>query len=110
MAGVQRGGREKLNSTAKRDRWNLEGNTCKGAIVYFVFLRPVDDRKNADWSELIRSTFKPLFCFVRYMSFNYLCNLNAHGGSKEVTAFSNFFKKHCYSLEEKTALKYELDL
>ena len=44
------------------------------------------------------------------MSFNYLCHLNAHGGSKEVIAFSNFFKKHCHSLEEKTALKYELDL
>ena len=102
VAGVQRGRRGKLNSTAKRDRWNLEGNTCKDAIVFFVFLRPVDERKNADWSELIRSTYKPLFCFVRYMSFNYSCHLSAHVGSKEVIAFSKFFKKH--------ALKYELDL
>ena len=66
VAGVQRGERGKLNSTAKRDRWNLEGNICKDVIVFFVFLRPVDERKNADWSELIRSTYKPLFCFVRY--------------------------------------------
>ena len=37
VAGVQRGGRGKLNASAKRDRWALVGNACHDAIVFFVF-------------------------------------------------------------------------
>ena len=43
MVGVQRGGRGKLNSSVKceesvkHDRWDLGGNVCKDAIVFFVF-------------------------------------------------------------------------
>ena len=42
-------------------------------FCFFVFLRPPDERKNPDWSELIiRSKLNLLFCFVRYMSLEYL--------------------------------------
>ena len=51
-----------------------------------------------------------MFCFVRYMSFKYLCHLNLHGWSQEVIAFNNFFEKKYHLLEEKTALKYKLDV
>ena len=54
VAGVQRGGRGKLNASAKYDRWDLVGNACKDAIVFFV--ENANERKNPDWSELIRST------------------------------------------------------
>ena len=37
VADVQRGGRGKLNASAKRDRWALVGNACHGAVVFFVF-------------------------------------------------------------------------
>ena len=43
VAGVQRGGRGKLNASAKRDesakrdRWALVGNACHDAIVFFIF-------------------------------------------------------------------------
>jgi len=31
----------------------LQGGTaCKDAIVFFIFLHPLDERKNPDWSDL----------------------------------------------------------
>ena len=43
MAGVQRGGRGKLNVSVKHDksaklnRWDLVGNACKDTIVFFAY-------------------------------------------------------------------------
>ena len=36
-----------------------EGTACKDAIVFFVFFRPPDERKNLDWSELINYLIHP---------------------------------------------------
>ena len=43
----------KRDESVKRDRWALVRNACPDAIVFFVFLRPPDGRKNPDWSELM---------------------------------------------------------
>ena len=62
MAGVQRGGRGEVECEreARREhkaqslgshRERLQGRYC-----FLCFLRPPDERKNPDWSELIRST------------------------------------------------------
>ena len=67
MAGIQRGGRGKLNLSAKHEesvkhnRWDLGAHVCKDAIVFFfVFLffcfrffyvHQLDEHKNPDWSD-----------------------------------------------------------
>ena len=36
-----------------------EKMTCKDAIVFFIFFRPPDERKNPDWSDLMNYLIHP---------------------------------------------------
>ena len=99
----------KRDESAKRDRWALVGNACHDAIVFFVFYVHQMDAKILIGQNSLE-VLNLLFWFVRYMSFKYLCHLNLHGGSQEVIAFSNLYKKHIIHWKSKTALKYELDV
>ena len=62
MAGVQRGGRGEVECEreARREHEAQSLGSCRerlqGHYCFLCFLRPPDERKNADWSELIRST------------------------------------------------------
>ena len=75
VAGVQRGGRGKLNASAKRDesakrdRWALVGNACRDAIVFFVFYVHQMDAKILIGQNSLE-VLNLLFWFVRYMSFS----------------------------------------
>ena len=55
--------------SVKCDHWDLGENACKDDIVFFFrFLCPPDERKNPDWSELIRITYYNLFVQVSMSS------------------------------------------
>ena len=57
VAGVERGsGRGNLG--VRESVWDAQGrkerNACKDAIVFSIFLPSDSERKNSDWSELIK--------------------------------------------------------
>ena len=57
-----------------------EGTACKDAIVFFVFLRPPDERKNPDWSDLINY-------LIRHPDWSATC----HSSHSRALVFSHSF-------------------
>ena len=56
MAGVQRGGRGKVECEREGRSLGSRRERLQGRYCFLGFLRPLDERENPDWSELIRST------------------------------------------------------
>ena len=57
MAGRRKGGESKW--VRGREAREGEGTACKDVIVFFVFFRPSDERKNPDWSDLMNYLIHP---------------------------------------------------
>ena len=43
---------------AREYRREQEGTACKDAIVFLVFFRPPDERKNPDWSDFMNYSIR----------------------------------------------------
>jgi hypothetical protein len=94
VAGVQRGGRGENEKREARSEGE-GGERLQGRYCFLRFLRPPDERKNSDWSELIKN-------LIDCSNWSVICHSSTLVSSqlhstqqmnREVIVFS-VFKKH----------------